>query len=186
MRKLFGKNPAQMVVAAAFCAAVLFLQMASQGQAKSKHRSSSNPNDPTSRLFHTLDDSYGGKLTNLYLLADVYSDPASPGKQFQRVLLVDYDKSRFFGRFKIIVRSVGKLTPTQLQSYTPQQIYDFGETDSEKFEKINPGPFGGNGDLYLRATGNGPLQSAPIMDHVRQEYDMLVTTYILPAVEKKQ
>ena len=186
MRKPFGKNLVRMLVLAAFCAAAIFLQMASQGQAKSKHRAGSNPNDPTSRLFQVLDDSYGGKLPNLYLLADVYSDPANPGQQFQRVLRVDYDKSRFFGRFMIIVRSVGKLTSTQLQSYTPQQVYDFGETDSAKYEKINPGPFGGNGDLYLQATGNGPLQTTPITDKVRQEYGQLVTKYILPAVEKKQ
>ncbi|MGH9434106.1 MAG: hypothetical protein ACRD3T_21465 [Terriglobia bacterium] len=185
MRRLLNGKHATMAVAAIFCAAIAVLQGPSPLQAREKHKSQDNPNDPTSRLFQILDNSYGGKLSNLYLLADVYSDPANPANQYQRVLLVDYDKSRYFGRFRIFVRSVGKLTPTQLQSYTPQQIYDFGETDSAKFEKINPGPFGGNGDLYLQAVDNGPLQTAPVTDKVRQEYDLLLTKYILPAVEKK-
>lgn len=175
-----------MAAQAAFCTAIVLLQGANQLQAKQKHRSRSNPNDPTTHLFQILDNSYGGKLNNFYVLADVYSDPSDAGKQYQRVLMVDYDKSRFFGRFRIYVRSVAKLTPTQLQSYTPKQIYDFGETDSAKFEKINPDPFGGSGDLYLQAAGNSPLQTAPITDEVRQEYDTLLTKYILPAVGKKQ
>ncbi len=185
MWRLSDRKHRRTTARAAICALILFSQGASPLQAKKKHRPQGNPNDPTSRLFQLLDNSYDGKLNDLYLLADVYSDPANPGKQYQRVLRVDYDKSRFFGRFRIFVRSVAKLTPTQLQTYTPQQIYDFGEKDSAKFEKINPGPFGQNGDLYLQANGNGPLQTAPITENVRQQYDFLLTKYILPAVEKK-
>lgn len=186
MTPLLSRKHRNIAIGAAFCAVIVCFQGSSPLQAREKHKSQDNPNDPTARLFQILDNSYGGKLTNFYLLADVYADPENPDKEYQRVLLVDYDKSRFFGRFRIFVRSVGKLTPTQLQSYTPQQVYDFGETDSAKFEKINPGPLGGNGDLYLQASDNGPLQTAPITDKVRQEYDSLLTKYILPAVEKKQ
>ena len=136
-------------------------------------------------IYQLLDDSYGGKLTNFYLLAGVYADPQDPASQLQRVLRVDYDKGRYFGRFRIYVRSVGKLTPAQLKTYDTEQIYQFGESDEAEFEKIDPGPLGGTGDLYLKATSNGPLAPAPITDQVRQEYDTLITKHILPALKKK-
>ena len=44
----------------------------------------------------------------------------------QHVLQVDYDRDRFFGRFRIHVRGVSQLTPAQLKEYTPGQIYGFG------------------------------------------------------------
>ncbi len=155
------------------------------GWAKKKKQQSVSPNDPTYRVYQLLDNSYGGKLTDYYLLADLYADPQNPSNQLQHVIRVDYDKTRFFGRFRIYVRSVGKLTPAQLKTYNTKQIYDFGNSDEAEFEKINPGPLGGTGDLFMKATSNGPLASAPITDQDRQEYDMLVTQYLLPALQKK-
>jgi hypothetical protein len=186
MRSLLSTKLRKTAVLGAFCVALVLIEAPIQLQARRKHKSAANPNDPTTRLFQILDTSYGGKLSNLYLLADLYSDSANPGEQYQRVLMVNYDKSLFFGRFTIDIRSVGKLTKSQLDSYTPKVVFSFGDRDTAKFEKINPGPFGEQGDLYLSATGGGPLQQSPISDDVRQEYDMLLTKYILPAVEKKQ
>jgi hypothetical protein len=142
-----------------------------------------SPDDPTYRLFQLLDDSYSGKLTDFYLVADVYGDPNQPGQMLQHVLLVNYDKSRFFGRLSIHVRGVSQLTPEQLKDYTPAQIYNFG-SDVEEFEKIDPGPFDENGDLYFRATDNRPLTPVAITDEARNEYETLLTRYILPALEK--
>jgi hypothetical protein len=155
------------------------------GWAKKKKQQAGSPNDPTYRVYQLLNDSYGGKLTDYYLLADLYADPQNPSNQLQHVIRVDYEKNRFFGRFRIYVRSVGKLTPAQLNTYNIKQIYDFGESDEAEFEKINPGPLGGTGDLFMKATSNGPLAPAPITDQARQEYDMLITQYLLPALQKK-
>ncbi len=166
-------------------AIVLLAAAAPSGWAKKKKPRSANPDDPTNKVYQILDDSYGGKLADYYLLADLYTDPKNPSNQLQHVIRVDYDKSRFFGRFRIYVRSVGKLTPAQLKTYNLKQIYDFGESDEAEFEKINPGPLGETGDLYLKATANGPLASAPVTDQARQEYDMLITQYLLPALQKK-
>jgi hypothetical protein len=169
--------------AVCFAAACLLLVSGSSALAKAKQPAVSS-DDPTYQLYQLLDSSRGGKLHDFYLLADIYKDPTDPTNELQHVLLVDYDKSRFFGRFRIYVRSVGKLTPEQLKTYTPKQIYDFGEEDEEEFEKINPGPFGQPGDMYLRATSAGPLASAPITDDVRNQYDSYLTQYILPALKK--
>jgi hypothetical protein len=144
-----------------------------------------SPDDPTYQLYQLLDNSYGGKLTDFYLLADIYNDPKNPENQLQHVLKVDYDKSRFFGRFQIFVRSVGKMTPEQLKTYSPKQIYDFGEQDEEEFEKIDPGPFGQKGDLFLHATSLGPMAPAPITDEVNKQYDTFLTKYILPGLKKQ-
>jgi hypothetical protein len=155
------------------------------GWARKKGRQSVNPDDPTYRAYQVLNDSYGGKLADYYLLADLYADPQNPSNQLQHVIRVDYDKTRFFGRFRIYLRSVGKLTPAQLNTYDIKQIYDFGESDEAEFEKINPGPLGETGDLFMKATNNGPLATAPIEDQARQQYDTLITKYILPALQKK-
>ena len=152
--------------------------------ARKKHKSI-DPNDPTYMAYQLMNDSYAGKLTNFYLLAGTYADPQNPANQLQRVIRVDYDKSRFFGRFRIDVRGVGKLTPAQLKTYDVKQIYDFGVSDVAQYEKLDPGPLGGKGDLYLQATSNGPLAPASITDEARQEYDTLITQYILPALKKK-
>lgn len=167
-----------------FLAAITLLAVATPS-AWAKRKESVSPDDPTYMLYQLLNDSYGGKLTDFYLLADLYVDPQNPSNQLQRVLRVDYDKSRFFGRFRIYVRSVGKLTPAQMKTYDTKQIYDFGESDEAEFEKIDPGPLGGTGDLYLTASSNGPLAPAPITDDVRQKYDNLITKYILPALKKR-
>lgn len=155
------------------------------GWAKRKKAQPVSGDDSTSRVYQILDDSYGGKLSDYYLLADLYADPQNPANQLQHVIRVDYDKSRFFGRFRIYVRSVGKLTPAQMGTYDLKQIYDFGDSDEAEFEKINPGPLGETGDLYLQATADGPLAPAQITDQSRQEYDMLITKYVLPALQKK-
>lgn len=167
--------------------AVVILVLVAEPFAWARHEKETfiNTNSPTYKLYQLLNDSYGGKLSNFYLLADVYAEPQNPKEEFQRVLRVDYDKNSYFGRFRIFVRVVGKLTQAQLKTYNAKQIYKFGESDSAEFEKIDPGPFGQSGDLYLKATTNGPLAPATITDQVRKEYEMLVTQYILPALEKK-
>lgn len=164
---------------AALCAAAGFV-LAASGSLYGKHKEEGN--DTTSRLFQLIDDAYGGKLEE-YVLADAYTDPAS-GEEFRHVLRVDYDKSRTFGRLNLYVRGVGKMTPQQLSSYTPQQIYDFGEIDLEKFIKSAPGPFGQPGDLYLRSSEAGPLTREPVTGEARKQYDDLVTQYLVPALEK--
>lgn len=150
-----------------------------------RKKESVSPDDPTYMLYQLLDNSFGGKLTDFYLLANIHADPQNPKIQLQRVLRVDYDKNRYFGRFRVYVRSVSKLTPAQLKTYNPKQIFQFAESDDAEFEKIDPGPLGETGDLYLKATGNGPLAPATITDAVRQEYELLITKYILPALKKK-
>lgn len=169
----------------AILAAISLLAIAApSGWARKKHESV-NPDDPTYRLYQLLNDSSGGKLTDYYLLANLYADPSDPSNELQRVIRVDYDKDRFFGRLRIYVRSVGQLTPDQMKTYDAKQVYDFAENDSTQYEKINAGELGETGDLYLRASADGPLASAPITDEARQDYDMLITKYILPALQKK-
>jgi hypothetical protein len=166
-------------------AAISLLAVAVPSAWAKKKRESVSPDDPTYKIYQLLNKSYGGKLTDYYLLADLYADPQNASNQLQRVIRVDYDKGRFFGRFRIYVRSVGKLTPAQLKTYNTKQIYDFGESDEAEFEKIDPGPLGGTGDLFMKATSDGPLAPATITDEARQEYDTLITRYLLPALKKK-
>jgi hypothetical protein len=141
-------------------------------------------NDPTYRLFQLLDTTRGGKLGSFFVLGDVYPDPQNPAQELQHVFKIEYDKSRYFGRFRIYVRSVSKLSAQQLKTYTPEQVYDFGNKDQEKFEKIEPGPFGQPGDLYFQATGDLPLRTAPTTEEVRKRYEFFLTQYILPALKK--
>ena len=108
---------------AAFCA---LLSTAGLLSAKEKTPTVS-PDDVTLRLFQLLDSSYGGKLSELYIIGDIYNDPKIPGKELQHVFKPEYDKSRAFGRFRLYVRSLDKLTPGQLKDYTPKQIYEFGD-----------------------------------------------------------
>ncbi|HEV2245555.1 MAG TPA: hypothetical protein VGW37_02780, partial [Terriglobia bacterium] len=169
---------------ATLAAISLLAIVAPSAWAKRKH-DSVNPDDPTYKLYQLLNDSSGGKLTDCYLLANLYPDPLDPSNELQRVIRVDYDKGRFFGRLRIYVRSVGQLTPAQMKIYDAKQVFDFGESDSAQYEKINPGELGETGDLYLRASADGPLASVPITDEARQDYDMLITKYILPALQKK-
>jgi hypothetical protein len=171
-------------LSAFFLAAVSLVFIVPASVSAKRDNPTISPDDPTFQLYQLLDNSYGGNLKEFYLLADIYGDPQTPGKQFQHVLLVEYDKSRFFGRLRILVRSVAKLTPAQLKTYSPKQIYDFGEQDEQEFEKIDPGPFGQKGDLFLRATRVGPLAPAPTTDEVRMQYDSFLTKYVLPALKK--
>lgn len=156
----------------------------SSAWAKRKH-GAVGPNDPTYKVYQLLDKSYGGKLNDFYLFAGLYDDPQNPANQLQRVVRVDYDKGRFFGRFRVYVRSVSKLTAAQTKAYNAKQVYHFGVSDDTEFEKINPGPLGQTGDLYLKSSSKGSLAPAPVTDLARQEYEMLLTQYILPALQKK-
>lgn len=165
---------------AVVCAALIGLPSASA----KRENPTVSPDDPTYQLYQILDNSYGGKLKEFYVLADVYNDPQQPENQLQHVLRVEYDKSHFFGRLRIQVRSVSKLTPAQLKTYNPKQIYDFGEQDEEEFAKIDPGPLGQKGDLFLRATSAGPLAPAPVTAEVTKQYDSFIMEYILPALKK--
>jgi hypothetical protein len=142
------------------------------------------PDDPTYRLYQLLDNSYAGKIDQ-YLIADTVKDPQNPDLQHQHILRVEYDKGRAFGKLRIYVRTVDKLTPEQLKTYTPKQIYDYAEDDSEKFSKTDPGQLGRLGDIYFRASEGRPLASAPITEELRKEYDTFLTQYILPGLEKK-
>lgn len=143
------------------------------------------PDDPTVRLFQLLDSAYGGKLSDYYILADVYKNPNNPNEEFQRVLRLDYDKGKTFGKLNLYVRSVGKMQPEQLKAYTPKMVYEFGVADGEKFVKTEPGSFGRPGDVYLQASEDRPLTSAPVTDETRKMYDRLVTEHVLPSLQKK-
>ena len=48
-----------------------------------------NPEDPTVPLFQLLDDSYGGKLTDVRVIADADVNPTQPARCF------NYDQGRF-------------------------------------------------------------------------------------------
>jgi hypothetical protein len=141
-----------------------------------------DPNDPTLRLFDLLDSTRSGKLEDFFTLADIYSEQ---GNEFQHVVRADYDKGRAFGKLRIWVRSVAKMAPEQLQTYSPKQIYEFGEIDLEKFVKTEPGEFGKQGDIYLRGDADNPLATSPVTDGARKSYQMLVSQYLLPALQKK-
>ena len=144
-----------------------------------------DPNDPTFRLSQAIDTLKGGKLTDFYVLADVYKDPAQPNEESQHILKVEYDKAKMFGKLQIVVRSVGKIHPDQMKAYTTKDFFEFGLSDQSKFIKTEAGPFGKPGDMYLRSTPDRPLSSAPVTDDVRKDYEAFVTEYVLPAVEKK-
>lgn len=142
-------------------------------------------NDPTFRLFQALDTNRGGKLTDFYLIADVYKDPAGSSEEFQHILKADYDKNRSFGKLQVYVRSVGKILPDQLKTYTAKEFYDFGLMDQAKYMKTDPGEFGKSGDIYLRAVEDRPLATTPVTDEVRKSYEQFLTQHLLPAIEKK-
>ncbi len=152
--------------------------------AREKNRSS-DPNDPTARLFELLDNSYEGKLPDFYVLADTLKNANSPDEELQHVLRLQYDKNRAFGRLTLHVRTLKKMEPEQLKTYTAKQIYEFGEEDSEKFAKSDAGPLGKTGDMYLRANGDRPLARAPITDEARKTYEQFLTQYLIPALQKK-
>lgn len=145
-----------------------------------------SPDDPTLRLFQFLDSNHAGKLTDFYLLADVFKNPKNPDQEEQDVLKVEYDKDKGFGRLSIYVRTVDRPSQDQLKAYTPKQIFEFAEAESEKFTKTDPGPFGRPGDVYFRPVPeDGPLASVPITDETRTRYQHFVSDYITPALQKK-
>ena len=144
-----------------------------------------DPNDPTLRFFQVADSSKGGKVTELYVVAGVYRDPAAPNQEDQQILKVDYDKTKMFGKLQIVVRSVGKIDPEQMKAYSAKDFFGFGLSDQIKFIKTEAGPFGKPGDMYLQSMPDRPLSSSPITDDVRKNYETLVTVHLLPALEKK-
>jgi hypothetical protein len=166
-----------------FTAAILWIP---GGRMMAKEKNPPIPaNDPTAKLFNLLDNSYDGKLSDFYVFADVYQNPAHPDQEWQHILRAEYNKNLFFGKFKIYVCGISKPTDAQLKTYTVKQMYDFGSATA-KFEKIAAGPFGEKGDLYLRAEGDRPLASAPITPEVQAAYDKYLTQYLIPALEKQK
>jgi hypothetical protein len=142
-------------------------------------------NDPTYRLFQLLDSSRAGKLTGFYLIADVYKNPSDPNEELQHILRAEYDKDRGYAKLSLYVRSVGKIAPEQMKTYTAKDFYEFGLVDQEKYMKTEPGVFGRPGDIFLRAEGDRPLATAPITDEVRKAYEFYLTQHLLPALQKK-
>ena len=172
------------LLTAASCALLMMAGLPNFCVAKEKPAAVS-PDDVTLRLFQLLDSSYGGKLADFYLVGDVYKDPKNADKELQHVFKAEYDKDRAFGRLRIYIRIVDKLSPGQLKDYTPKQIYEFADADMEKFTKTDPGPLGRTGDLYFQATENSPLATAPISEDARKEYEACVSQWLMPALEKK-
>ncbi len=145
-----------------------------------------NPNDPAFRLFSLLDSKYNGKLDDFCVLADLVNDPKNPGQQFQRIIRVEYNKDRGFGKLNLHVRTVAQLTPEQLKAYTPKQTFDFAETDAAKFTKSDAGTFGRTGDVYFEASSDGgPLTTVTITPEVQSQFEMFLNQFVLPALEKK-
>ena len=155
-----------------------------KGQGKDKTLAVSE-DDPTYRLFQLLDTTRGGKLADFYVIADLYRNPQNPQEEFQRVARVVYDKGHAFGKLTVFLRSVAKMDPVQMSTYNPKEIYEFAESDMEKYTKTDPGPFGGKGDLYFHVTDSGALSTAPITGEVQATYATLLTQYILPALGRK-
>jgi hypothetical protein len=145
-------------------------------------RNRADDNDVTGKLFQLLDSQHSGKLDDIYVLADSYTD--ATGDQYRHVLRIDYDKNRSFGRLAIYLRSVGKMTAEQLSTYTPEQIYGFGEVDLAKFVKTDPGAFGQKGDLYLESSEDQPLHTTAVSGDARKNYETYVTDYVIPALQK--
>jgi len=170
---------------AAFCTLLATVGLPALHLAKEKKTQAVSPDDLTLRLFQLLDNSYGGKLSEFYVVADIFKDPKNPDRELQQILKAEYDKGSAFMKFKLYVRSVDKLTPAQLKDYTPKQVYEFGDSDVEKFTKNDPGPFGRSGDLYFQASGDRPLATVPVTDEARKEYETYVGQWLLPALEKK-
>ena len=169
---------------AAFCALLATVGLPGLHLAKEKIQAVS-PDDLTLRLFQFLDSSYAGKLSEFYVIGDIYKDPKNPDHELQHIFKAEYNKDNAFGKLRLYVRSVDKLTPAQLNDYAPKEIYEFGDSDVEKFTKTDLGPFGKTEDLYFQATADGPLATAPITDKARKEYESYVAQWLLPALEKK-
>jgi hypothetical protein len=165
---------------------VLVLGGGNAGRLGAKERGQQvDPNDPTVRLYKILDSKYKGKLDDFFVLADIFNDPKNPGQPQQHVLGVDYNKDRGFGKLSLHVRVVGQVTPEQSKAYTAKQIFDFGESDSAKFTKTDPGTFGKPGDVYFQPTADGgAMRTASVTSEVEALYERFVTEYLLPALEK--
>jgi len=181
------RNSARFLAILSGAVAALLVWGSPAGRLAAKEKASQvDTNDPTYRLYSLLDSKYNGKLDDFCVLAALVPDPKNPGQSLQRVLRIDYNKDRGFGKLDIYVRTVAPLTPAQLKAYTAKQTYDFAETDTAKFIKTDAGPFGKPGDVYLEATPDGgALGAASITPDVQTRYEHDLTEFILPALEKK-
>lgn len=151
-----------------------------------EHSSPGNPNDPVFRLFSLLDSKFNGKVDDFCVLADLVNDPKTPGQQLQRIIRIEYNKDRVFGKLSLHVRTVAQLTPEQLKAYSAKQTYDFAETDVAKFTKSETGSFGKPGDVFFEAASDGgPLTTAAVTAEVQAQFETFLTQYVLPALEKK-
>ncbi len=180
-------NARTLVIIVGTALLLLVLGGANAGRLGAKEKASQiSPNDPTVRLYSLLDSKFNGKLDDFFLMADTVNDPKNPGQTQQHVLCVDYKKDRGFGKLNIHLRTVSQLTPEQMKAYSPKQIYDFAETDTAKFTKTDPGPFGKVGDVYLEPSPDGGgIATAPVTPEVQAQYERFVTQYVLPGLEKK-
>ena len=95
---------------AAFCTLLATVGLPGLHLAKEKTQAVS-PDDLTLRLFQLLDNSYGGKLSEFYVIGDIYKDPKNPDHELQHIFKAEYNKDSAFGRFRLYVRSLDKLTP---------------------------------------------------------------------------
>ena len=102
----------------------------------------------------------GGKLAEFYVLGDIYKNPKAADEELQHVFRAEYDKDRAFGRFRLHVRSVDKLTEEQLKNYTAKEVYEFGEMDAEKFTKTDPGSSRSGWGSLLPSFGEWPSRYA--------------------------
>jgi hypothetical protein len=178
-------NKSHAIIGCTILALMMFGGGSARLSAKDKN-ASLNLNDPTFRLFSLLDSKYNGKVDDFYMLADLVNDPKNPGQQLQRVIRIEYNKDRGFGKLSLHVRTVAQLTPDQVKAYTPKQTFDFAETDAAKFTKTDTGTFGKPGDVYFEAgPDGGALASSSVTSEVQSDYEQLVTQYLLPALEKK-
>jgi len=180
-------NARALVIIGGIVLTLLVLGSGNAGRLGAKEKSTQiSANDPTVRLYNLLDSKYNGKLDDIFLLSDVVNDPKNPGQSQQHVLRLDYSKDRAFGKLSIHVRTVGQLTPEQLKAYSPKQIYDFAETDSAKFTKTDPGPFGKPGDVYFEPSSDGgAMGTVPVTPEVQAQYERFVSQYLLPMLEKR-
>ena len=129
------RSPHSMSIA--FCALLFTTCLSSLALSKEKTQVV-GPDDLTFRLYQLLDKSYGGKLAEFYVMGDIYKNPKAADQELQHVFRAEYDKDRAFGRFRLHVRSVDKLTAEQLKNYTAKQIYEFGEIGRREIHQDRP------------------------------------------------
>ena len=83
-------------LSAAFCALLLTGALPGLHFAKEKTPTVS-PDDLTLRLFQLLDSSYGGKLSEFYVVGDVYKDPKNADHELQHIFKLNIVKTASLG-----------------------------------------------------------------------------------------